>query len=95
MYFVVMGELHPTRGELYEKVGVVGLDLCLVGGFVAHNRAATVAAVYDYISLFGVGLRLYRAEYSAAIVCPVTRVYIHVKRAKAKRTMVARRVAEG
>ncbi len=81
--------------ELDEQVGVVGLDFCLVGGFVADGCAATVAAVYDYVALFGVGLRLYRAEYPAAIVCPVTGIYIHVKRAKAKRTVIAGGIAEG
>ena len=84
---------HPC-GELDEQVGVVGLDFCLVGGFVADGCSATVAAVYDYVALLWVRLRLYRAKYPAAGVCPVPWIYIHVKRAKAKRTVIARGVAE-
>ena len=82
-------------GKLYEKVGIVGLDFCLVGGFIADGCAASIASVNDDVSLFGVGLCPYRAEYSAAIVCPVTRIYINVKRAKAKRTVIARGIAKG
>ena len=33
--------------ELYKKVGVVGLHLCLVGGLVADNLAALFTLV-DY-----------------------------------------------
>ena len=65
-----------------------------MGGFVAGDAAASVAFVNYYVSLFGVGLYLYRAEYAAAGVRSVTRVYINVKRAEAKRTVVSRRVAE-
>ena len=69
---------HPC-GELDDEVGVVGLDLCLVCGLVADYRTAPVASVDDDISLFGIRLRPYRAQDSAAVVCSVTRIYIHVQ----------------
>ena len=60
-----------------------------MGGAVANRGAAFVAAVNDNKALFGVGESLDRAENSAAIVGSVARVYINVKRAKAKWAMVA------
>ena len=82
-------------GELYEKIGVVGLYLRLVRRLIADDRAASLTAVNYDISLFRVGKGLDRAKYSAAVVCSVPRVYINVERAKAEGTMVARGVAQG
>jgi hypothetical protein len=48
----------------------------------------------NYKSALGVGKGLYRAEYSAATVCSVTGIYIHVQGTKAKRTMVSGRIAQ-
>ena len=60
-----------------------------MGCLVADDSTAFVTAVDDDISLFGVRLRPYRAENSAAIIRSVTGVDIHVKRAEAEGAMVA------
>ena len=62
--------------------------------FVSDDGAALLAAVDYDIAALCVGERLYGAENSAAFVCTVTGVYINVQRAKAKWTVVSRRVAE-
>lgn len=87
--------LVNTCRQLDDEGGIVGLNLCLVCRLVTHDGAASVTAVNDNIALFGIGLCLYRAENTAAVVCPVARVNIHVQRAEAEGTMVPRRVAKG
>jgi hypothetical protein len=84
-----------ARRQADKQVGVVGLNFSLVGGFVARDAAAFFAFMDYDISLFRVGLDLYRAEYAAAGVRPVARVYINMERAEAKGTVVSRGVAEG
>ena len=61
---------------------------------VSNDLAATLASMDYYISLFGVGKRSYGAQNSAAFVCSVARVNVNVKRAKAKRAVIARGVAK-
>ena len=78
-----------TCGELYYKIGIVGLDLCLVCRLVAHYRAATVTAVDDDVSALGVGLCLDRAKYSSAGVGSVAGIYVNVQGAQTKRTVVS------
>ena len=60
-----------------------------MGSLVADDGTAFIAAVDDDISLFGVGLRPYRAENSAAVIRPVAGIDIHMERAKAEGTMIA------
>jgi len=84
-----------ARRQLYNKLGVVGLDFCLVRCLVAHERAASVASVRDDISALRVGLCFDGAENTAARVRSVARIYVHVKRAEAEWTVVSRGVAEG
>lgn len=81
-------------GELYKKVGVVGLHLCLVGGLVADNLAALFTLVDYDISAAWVGKCLYRTENSAAGVHSVTGIYVYVKRTKAEGTVIARGVSK-
>ncbi len=50
-------------------------------GTIAHGFTALLAAVNDYKASLGVGERLYRAQYSAAIVCSVAGVDINMERA--------------
>ena len=71
------GLVYP-RGELDNQIHVIGLGFGFVGGFVAHCRAATLAFVDYNVAALGVGLGFYRAEYSAAFVCSIARIYIHV-----------------
>ena len=87
--------LQTTRCKLDNKVGVVGLDPCLVRRLVSYDLSALVASVYDYITALRIGECSYGAEYSAAFVCSITGVDIHVQRAKAERTMVSRGIAKG
>lgn len=98
-YSITLCENTPALiqacGQSDDEGGVVGLDLCLVGGLVADGCAATVTSVYDDVALLGVGLGLHGAENSAAGVCPVAGVDVNVERAKAERAMIARGVAEG
>ena len=82
-------KLYISCGKLYYEVGIVRLNLSLVSGFVAHGFSAPFAAVNDYITALGVGLRLYGAQNSAALVCSVTRIYVNVQRAKAEWAVVA------
>jgi hypothetical protein len=74
--------------KLDYKVEVIGLHLCLVSRFVSRNLAAFFAAVDYYISFFCVGLCACGAQNASAGVCSVTGVYIYVKRAEAKRTVI-------
>ena len=62
---------------------------------VAYDFATLVTAVNYDVAALRIGQGTDRAEYSAALVCSVTGIYIHVKRAKAERTVVARGVAKG
>ena len=66
-------------GELYKKICIVRLDLCLMCRLVSHYGTAPLALVDYYISSAWVGQGTDRAEYSAAIVRSVTGVYINVK----------------
>ena len=50
--------------------------------------------MYDDVSFFGVGYYLYRLHRSLALAGAIPGVYIHVKRPKAERTVIARGVAE-
>ena len=87
--------LYCACGELDYKIGVIRLDLCLVGRLVAHDLAALVTAVDDDVAALRVGQGAYRAEYTATLVRSVAGVYINVHGAKAKWAMIARGVAEG
>ena len=81
--------------QLDDEVGVVGLDLCLVGGLVARDCAASVTLVDKDIASPCVRLCLDRAEYAATGVGSVAGVYVHVYRAEAEGAVIARGVAEG
>ena len=83
-----------SRGELYQQVQVIRLNLCLVCRAVSFYRAAFFAFVNDDISLFRVGFHPYRAHDTAAWISSVSRVYIDMERAEASRAMIARTVAE-
>ena len=69
--------------------------LCLVCRLVAHDLAALVAAEDYNITALRIGQGAYGAQYSSALVCSVTGIYIHVQGAKAEWAMIARGVAEG
>ena len=65
--------------ELDYKIGVVGLYLCLMCGFVPYRSAASVTSVDDYVAALGVGERLHGAQNAAAGIRSVTGVYVHVE----------------
>ena len=88
------GGLRFACRQADNQVGVIGLDLGFVSGFVARDLAATVTAVYEYITAFGVGNGADGAQNAAAGILTVAGVDVHVKRAKAEGAMVARGVAE-
>ena len=80
--------------ELDNKLHIVGLDLRLVSGFVSHDLAAFIAAVNYDIAFLGVGKRSYRTENTSAIVLAISGIDVNVKRAEAKRAVIARGVSE-
>ena len=86
--------LSHTCRELNEKLGVVGLDLRLVGGSVADGLAALFASVDYDISAARIGLCAYRHEKSAAGVGSVTGIYVNVQGMKAEWAVISRGVAE-
>jgi hypothetical protein len=77
------------RGKLYDQVKVVRLNLRFVRGSVSYDRAAFFAAMNYYISTFGIWLSTCGTKYSAAWICSVSGIYIHVERAQAKRTVIS------
>lgn len=85
--------LVKSCGEFNKQVVVVRL-IAFEGGFVADGCAAFVTAVNDDKSLFGIGQGLNGAENSLTVVGSVTGVYVNVKRAEAKRAVIARGVAK-
>jgi len=84
-----------SRGQLNNEINIVGLHLCLVGGAVSDDGATLFATVSDDVSAAQVGLGAYGAKNTSAGILSVAGENIHVKRGKAKGTMVARGVAEG
>ena len=86
--------LHRTRGQLDEKIDVVGLDLGFVCGAVAADLAAFVAFVNDDVSFFGIGFHADGAQDPTTGICAVSGVDIHMKRTKAFGAMVAGAIAE-
>jgi len=70
--------LNRACGQLYQKVGIIRLNLCFVGSLVAHDLAAFFAFVHYYIAPFCIGERSYGAENSAAGICSVPRIYVNV-----------------
>ena len=66
-----------------------------MGRLVTDGLSTSFASVDDYKATFGVWLGLYGAQNTAASVCSVTRVYIHMKRAEAKWAVIARGVSKG
>lgn len=87
--------LSQSCGQLNYEVHIIRLHLSLVRRLVSYYGTASVAFVYDDIPLLRVRLCLDRTENSAATVCSVAGVYIHVQGAQAKRTVVARGISEG
>ena len=80
--FITVKELKLLKrscSKSDKKIGVVRLDLCLVGGLVSDLLAALFAPVDNDIALLGVRERSYWTKYSAAGICSVTGVYVHVQ----------------
>ena len=77
--FAGLTAFADAGGQADKQVGIVRLDFCLVGGFVAGDASAPVAFVDYDISLFRVGKGLDRAENTAAVVCSVAGVDINVQ----------------
>ncbi len=57
---------------------------------VSHGSTAFFTSVNYDVSALRVGQNFYRTQNSAALICSVTRIYIYMKRAKTKRTMISR-----
>ena len=75
--------------KLNNKVKVVGLNPCLVSGAISYHGAAFLASVNYYIASLGIRLGACGAKYTAACICSVTWVNIHVERAKAKGAVIS------
>ena len=80
--------------QLYKHRSVVALRALSKRRLVTSYLAAFGTTVNDYESLFRIGDRLYRLKLSSALVCSVSRIYIHVKRPKTERTMITRRISK-
>ena len=66
-----------------------------MSGATAGKAAALVTTVQNNIALLGMRLGAIGAQNAAAGILSVTGVNIHVERAKAKRTVIARGIAKG
>ena len=86
---------EAARGQLDDKLKVVGLHRRLVSRLVSFYFSAFRAAVNDNESLFGVGLDANRLHFALAFRGSVTRVDIKVKRPKAEGAMISGAVAKG
>ena len=84
-----------ARRETDQERAVVGLNLGFVRGTVSVDLPAFGATVNDHKALLGIGLGADRLHWSAAFICAISRIDIHMQRPKAKRAMVARGVAQG
>jgi hypothetical protein len=72
------GVILVICSKLDYKIEIVGLNFCLVGGFVSYDLSALFTAMqYDITSLC-IGLSSARSEDSAAGICSVSRVYVNV-----------------
>jgi hypothetical protein len=80
--------------KLDYQVGIVGLDLRLVGGLVPYRRAAFFASVDNNVAPFSVRLGLYGTKNAHTAVCPIPGIDVYVQRAKAEGTMISRGVTE-
>ena len=94
LLFHALRGLYFACGEADDKVGVVGLYLRLVGGFVARDFATTVTAVNEDIAALGVRKGADGAENTATGIGAVTGENVYVQGAEAEGAMVARGVAE-
>lgn len=80
--------------ELDDEREVVGLDGSVGCRSVSLYLAASCATVDYHISALGVKLDADRLHRCAALVCSVAGIYVNVQGPEAKRTMVARGIAE-
>ena len=94
LLFHALRGLYFACGEADNQVGIVGLHLRLVGGFVARDFATTVTAVDENITALWVGECADGAENATTGVGAVTRENVYVQRAEAEGAMVARGVAK-
>ena len=95
LLFHALRGLYFACGEADNQVGIVGLHLCLVGGFVARDFATTVTAVDEDVATLGVGKGADGAENAATGVGAVAGENVYVQRAEAEGAVVARGVAKG
>ena len=84
-----------SGGQFNDQIDVIGLNFGFVGGFISADLAAFFTTVDDDISFFGIGFCFDRAKDTAAGVGTVTRIDVHVKRAKTSRTMVTGGISQG
>ena len=94
LLFHALRGLYFACGEADDKVGIVGLHLRFVGGFIARDFATTVTAVNENITALGVGKRADWAENATTGIGAVTRENVYVQRAETEGTVIARGVAE-
>ena len=81
--------LPQSCGQLYYEVHIIRLHLGFVRRLISYHSAASVTFVNDNVSLFRIGLGLYRTENSATIISSVAGVYIHMQGAQTEGTVVA------
>ena len=84
-----------SRGECDDQIKIVGLYLSLVRGAATRDAAAFFTAMHKHVAALGIGLGADGAQGTAAFVCSVAGIYVHVQGIKTKGTVIARGVAEG
>ena len=87
--------LYCAGCELDDKRCVIRLNFRLVSCFIPYHRTASVTLMDYYVSLLRIGLSLYGAQNSSAIVRSVSGINIHVQRTEAEGAMITGGVAEG
>ena len=83
-----------SRGKADDKIHIIRLHFCFVGGTAPDNSAAYFTAVRQDIPPFGVRGRPQGAKQSAAGIGAVPGENIHMDRPKAEGTMVAGSISQ-
>ena len=76
-------------GKLYDKICVVGLNLCLVRRLASYDLAALFTAVDDDVAALRIGQCSYGAQSAKALVCSVAGIDVDVYGVEAKRAVIA------
>jgi hypothetical protein len=77
LFFDAIQSAYSCR-QLNDKRGIVRLNFRFVSRLISYYGATLVASVNDYVTLFRIGFGFDRTKNPSAIICSVTRIYIHV-----------------